>query len=171
MNQNPLETNSESHKPHLENDETPRASESDAPQAELDERMFVSVFVAEEKKAQDIIVLNLQPVASFTDFFIIASGANQRQVQAIADDVTTRLKKMGTRVIRVEGYQSGEWVLLDYGDFVMHIFESKARQFFDLERLWRDAPRVLLEPAKIAEAGARSSRKSSVADESNIDES
>ncbi|MCP9494597.1 MAG: ribosome silencing factor [Pyrinomonadaceae bacterium MAG19_C2-C3] len=165
MNQNPLETNSESHTSHFENDETPRrASGSDAPQAELDERMLVSIFVAEEKKAQDIIALNLQPVASFTDFFIIASGANQRQVQAIADDVILRLKKMGTRVVRVEGYQTGEWVLLDYGDFVMHIFEAKARQFFDLERLWRDAPRVRLEPAKVAEAGVRST--TSLADKS-----
>ncbi len=166
MNQNPLETNPESHTARFENNETPpsRSSQSDAPQAELDERMLVSIFVAEEKKAQDIIALNLQPVASFTDFFIIASGANQRQVQAIADDVILRLKKMGTRVVRVEGYQTGEWVLLDYGDFVMHIFEAKARQFFDLERLWRDAPRALLIPAKIAEAGARST--ASLADES-----
>jgi len=155
MNQNPLETNLVGETPNLENGET-RTQQPDSAQVQLDDRMLVSIFVAEEKKAQDIVVLNLHPVASFTEFFIIVSGANQRQVQAIADDVTLRLKKMGTRVVRVEGYQTGEWVLLDYGDFVMHIFEAKARQFFDLERLWRDAPRVRVKPASVAEAGARS---------------
>ncbi len=81
--------------------------------------------------------------ASFTEFFIIASGANSRQVQAIADEITEQLKEqLNSRVVRVEGYQTGEWVLLDYGDFVVHIFEAKAREFYDLERLWRDAKKV-----------------------------
>ncbi|MCA1590763.1 MAG: ribosome silencing factor [Acidobacteria bacterium] len=87
----------------------------------------------------------MREIASFTEFFIIASGTNQRQVQAIADEVTERLKKdLGTRVVRVEGYSTAEWVLLDYGDFVVHIFDRGARGFYDLERLWRDARRVAL---------------------------
>ncbi len=138
--------------------------------AEIDERMLVALYVADEKKAQDTIVLDLTPVASFTDFFIITSGANQRQVQAIADDVVLRLKRMGTRVVRVEGYASGEWVLLDYGDFVMHIFDQKSRTFFDLERLWRDATRVAVKPELIAKAGTASEKKESSADDEEDEE-
>jgi ribosome-associated protein len=82
-------------------------------------------------------------VASFAEFFIIASGANQRQVQAIADEINEQLKKqLGSRPIRIEGYNAAEWVLMDYGDFIVHIFDKDAREFYDLERLWRDAKRV-----------------------------
>jgi ribosome-associated protein len=94
-------------------------------------------------------VLDLREVASFTDFFLITSGTNQRQVQAIADEVFERLKKAGTAAARVEGRQTAEWILLDYGDFVVHVFEDKARKFYDLERLWREARRVEV-PAEIA---------------------
>jgi ribosome-associated protein len=90
-----------------------------------------------------MVAIDLREIASFTEFFIIASGANSRQVQAIADEITEQLKEqLNSRVVRVEGYQTGEWVLLDYGDFVVHIFEAKAREFYDLERLWRDAKKV-----------------------------
>ncbi len=98
---------------------------------------------ASDKKAFDMVAIDLREIASFTEFFIIASGANSRQVQAIADEITEQLKEqLNSRVVRVEGYQTGEWVLLDYGDFVVHIFEAKAREFYDLERLWRDAKKV-----------------------------
>ena len=92
--------------------------------------------------------LDLRAIASFTDFFLIASGANVRQVQAIADGVVEHLRKeLNTKPARVEGFNSAEWVLLDYGDFVFHVFEEKARRFYDLERLWRDGARVALPPA------------------------
>ncbi|HVF28919.1 MAG TPA: ribosome silencing factor [Pyrinomonadaceae bacterium] len=112
----------------------------------LDERVLTALHAASDKKALDLIVLDLRAVASFTDLFLIASGTNARQVQAIADEVVERLKKSGTKAARVEGYKTAEWVLLDYGDFIFHIFEEKARRFYDLERLWRDAVRVQLPP-------------------------
>ncbi len=120
-----------------------------AASAELDERVQAAIQAARDKRALDVVVLDLRAVASFTDYFLITSGTNTRQVQAIADEVVERLKKQGTRAARVEGYGGAEWVLLDYGDFVMHIFEEKARRFYDLERLWRDAARVAL-PADLS---------------------
>ncbi|HYJ46210.1 MAG TPA: ribosome silencing factor [Pyrinomonadaceae bacterium] len=111
---------------------------------ELDERICLALRAASDKKALDIIVLDLREVATFTDYFLITSGTNVRQVQAIADEVVEQLKKQGTRAARVEGYSGAEWVLVDYGDFIVHVFEDKARRFYDLERLWRDARRVSL---------------------------
>ena len=117
----------------------------------LDERMHAALHAASDKKAHDLVALDLRKVASFTDFFLIVSAANARQAQAIADEVVERLKKQGTRAARVEGYNGAEWVLIDYGDFIFHVFEEKARRFYDLERLWRDAARVEL-PAELAGA-------------------
>ena len=117
---------------------------------ELDERICTALRAASDKKALDLVVLDLRAIASFTDYFIITSGTNPRQVQAVADEVVEQLKKRGTRAARVEGYNTAEWVLVDYGDFVVHVFEEKARRFYDLERLWRDAARVPL-PAEFAE--------------------
>ncbi len=112
---------------------------------ELDKEAKFALHCASEKKAKNIVVLDLREITSFTEFFIIASGTNQRQTQAIADEVNQKLRKeMNMRVNRSEGYQSGEWVLLDYGDFIFHIFNEKSREFYDLERLWRDAKRVEL---------------------------
>lgn len=110
----------------------------------LDEKLCTALRAASDKKALDLIVLDLRELASFTDYFVITSGTNQRQVQAIADEVVERLKKQGTRAERVEGYNSAEWVLVDYGYFIVHVFEDKARRFYDLERLWREAARVEL---------------------------
>lgn len=113
------------------------------PFADLDEEVKLAIASASDKKAFNITAIDLREIASFTEFFIIASGANQRQVQAISDEINDQLKKqLNARVIRIEGYNSGEWILLDYGDFIVHIFEQKAREFYDLERLWRDAKRV-----------------------------
>ena len=117
--------------------------EAVTPFAELDDEVKLAISCASEKKAFDIVAIDLREIASFTEFFIIASGANVRQVQAISDEITEKLKEqLNSRVIRIEGYQTGEWILLDYGDFIVHIFEQKAREFYDLERLWRDAKRV-----------------------------
>ncbi len=120
----------------------------------MDERVWSALRAASDKKALDVVALDLRPLASFTDYFLITSGTNTRQVQAIADEVVERLKKEGTRAARVEGYKTAEWVLLDYGDFIFHIFEARARSFFDLERLWRDATRVPVTPEMLEAASA-----------------
>jgi ribosome-associated protein len=113
------------------------------PFAELDPEVKLALHCASDKKATDIRVLDLRDVASFAEFFIIASGNNQRQVQAVCDDINERLKKeLNSRPVRIEGYNSAEWVLMDYGDFIVHVFDKDAREFYDLERLWRDARRV-----------------------------
>lgn len=118
-------------------------AETPTPFAELDPEVQLAIKCAADKKAFDMIALDLRNIASFTEFFIIATGANQRQVQAIADEINEQLKKqLQTRPVRIEGYSSAEWVLLDYGDFVVHIFNGAAREFYDLARLWRDARRV-----------------------------
>ncbi len=117
--------------------------------AELDERILTVLRAAGEKKAIDIVVLDLGEIARFTDYFVITSGSNLRQVQAIADGVLETLKKAGTTVARVEGYKTAEWILLDYGDFVVHVFDEKARRFYYLERLWRESKRLEL-PAGLA---------------------
>ena len=108
----------------------------------LDERVLAALHAASEKKAIEPVVLDLREIASFTDYFVIVSGANERQVQAISDEVYESLKKSGHAAARVEGYKTAEWILLDYGDFVVHVFEQKARKFYDLERLWRESKRV-----------------------------
>ncbi|MDQ3473111.1 MAG: ribosome silencing factor [Acidobacteriota bacterium] len=111
---------------------------------ELDERIVTVLQAAGDKKALDPVVLDLREIASFTDFFVLTSGANERQVQAIADEVLERLKKEGHPAARVEGRKTAEWILLDYGDFIVHVFADKARKFFDLERLWRESKRLEL---------------------------
>jgi ribosome-associated protein len=121
----------------------------------LDERLRLALHAAGEKKAHDLVVLDLREVASFTDYFVIASGTNVRQVQAVADEVQEQLRKrLNVRPARVEGYKSAEWVLLDYGDFIFHVFEEKSRRFYDLERLWRDAARVAVPPDLTGGAGS-----------------
>ncbi len=126
----------------------------------LDERIVAAIQAAAEKKAIDIVVLDLREIASFTDYFVITSGTNERQVQAISDEVYETLKKAGTKAARVEGYKTAEWILLDYGDFIVHVFEQKSRSFYDLERLWRASTRVAL-PAEMTGEGPGSLRKES----------
>ncbi len=111
-----------------------------------DDRVMAAIHAASEKKALDLVVLDLREIASFTDYFVLTTGSNERQVQAILDAVYETLKKSGSAAARIEGYKTAEWILLDYGDFVVHVFERKARQFYDLERLWREAKRVELPP-------------------------
>src|SRR5437867_8824152 len=117
--------------------------------SKLDERIRWALQAAAEKKALDLTVLDLRGIASFTDFFVITTGTNRRQVQAISDEVVEQLKHSGTRAARVEGYQTAEWILIDYGDFIVHVFDEKARRFFDLERLWREGRRVDVSPEQI----------------------
>jgi ribosome-associated protein len=120
-------------------------AEKPLPFDELDSEVKLAITSAAEKKASEIQVLDLRNIASFTEFFIIASGSNQRQVQAIADEINEQLKKqLQARAVRIEGYNAAEWVLLDYGDFIVHIFNKESREFYDLARLWRDARKVEL---------------------------
>src|SRR5437016_7719575 len=100
---------------------------------------LAAVRAAESKKATDIKVLDLTGITSFTDHFVLCTGANSRQVQAISDEITLRLKGQGELPLSVEGYNQAEWVLIDYGDFLVHIFSPKAREYYGLERLWRNA--------------------------------
>jgi ribosome-associated protein len=102
----------------------------------------IAVRAAQEKQATDIRVLDLTGVTSFTDFFVICTGANTRQTQAVTDEIGQQLKRRGELPSSVEGYQQGEWVLSDYGDFLVHVFTVKAREYYSLERLWRDAKDV-----------------------------
>lgn len=104
-----------------------------------------------EKKAEELTILEMEKGSgAFTDYFVLCSGTNPRQVQAIADEVELRLKTAGLRPTHVEGYNQAEWVLVDYVDFVVHVFSEKARKFYDLERLWKTAKR--LEPAELKSA-------------------
>jgi ribosome-associated protein len=102
------------------------------------------VHAAESKQAQDILVLDVREVSSFSDCFVLCSGTNSRQIQAIADEIEFQLKQLGEYPTSIEGYQNAAWVLIDYGDLVIHIFSEKARVYYDLERLWRDAKPVKL---------------------------
>jgi ribosome-associated protein len=110
---------------------------------------LIAVRAAESKKAVATRVLDLKEVSSFTDYFVICTGANPRQIQAISDEVALRLKRAGELPISQEGYDKADWVLVDYGDFIVHVFSQAARDYYDLERLWRNAKEVEIpkEPA------------------------
>jgi ribosome-associated protein len=101
-----------------------------------------AVEAAQDKQAVDITVLNLSGAGAFAEYFLLCSGQSQPQIQAIGESIEERLEREGRRVVHREGKSSAEWVLLDYGDFVAHIFSERARQYYDLERLWRSAERV-----------------------------
>jgi ribosome-associated protein len=114
------------------------------PTSDLDtaSRVREAVSAADDRKAIDLKVLHLEKISDFTDYFLICSGSNERQVQAIADGVQEKLRSERVRPLHVEGYNRGQWVLLDYGDFVVHVFQEEPRHFYSLERLWGDAPDV-----------------------------
>src|SRR5579872_4878313 len=110
---------------------------------------MLAVRAAESKKATDIKVLDLTGITSFTDYFVICTGANSRQIQAISDEITLRLKDdRGELPLSVEGYSQAEWVLVDYGDFLVHIFSPKSREYYNLERLWRNAKMLEFEKSE-----------------------
>ena len=101
-----------------------------------------AIAAAEDKQAVDLVVLDLRKAHGFTDFFLICSGTNTRQVRAIADGVTETLAREGARPAHVEGYDRSEWILLDYFDFIVHVFAPETRVFYGLERLWGNADRI-----------------------------
>jgi ribosome-associated protein len=109
---------------------------------DTDTRARDAVSAALDRKAQDLRVLHLGRVTDFTDYFLICSGTSDRQVQAIADAIQERLRAEKVRPLHVEGYSRAQWVLLDYGDLVVHVFQEEPRRFYALERLWGDAPDV-----------------------------
>jgi|SRR5271165_643609 len=126
----------------------------------LQRQVGEAILACQDKKAEQVKVLELeQGTGAFTDYFVVCSGTNPRQVQAIADAVEERLETLGMRVAHSEGYKQAEWVLLDYVDFVVHIFSEKARQYYDLERLWKTAK--LVEPAELTAPPKRRVAKAS----------
>src|SRR5438270_4628169 len=115
---------------------------------DLKHQVNEAILACQDKQAEDVAILELEKDSgAFTDYFVMCSGTNSRQIQAIADAVDERLEALGMRVTHAEGYKQAEWVLLDYVDFVVHVFSEKARQFYDLERLWKSAKR--LDPAEL----------------------
>ena len=132
----------------------PRVSAGSIALAEFEDSLRRAIYATAEKKGIEPTVLDLRGISSFTDFFLLVTGANRRQVQAIGDEVVEQLKRSGSPAARVEGYQNAEWVLIDYGDFVVHIFDDKARRFYDLERLWREARRRDLSPDDLISLGS-----------------
>ena len=105
----------------------------------------MAVRSAEGKKAEDMKVLDLREITSFTDFFVICSVSNPRQGQAVCDEIHRNLKEMGELPFSMEGNATAEWILMDYGDFLVHIFSTSARAYYELERLWRHAKPVNLD--------------------------
>ena len=106
------------------------------------DRAFLCARVASDNKARDILVLDMRGISPLFDFFVLASGGGRRQVHAIAEEIDAALHAEGDRRIGIEGYQSSRWVVQDYGDIVVHIFDPDARQYYALEDLWADAPRL-----------------------------
>src|SRR5215475_5905573 len=110
---------------------------------ETRQQVAIAVGAVENKKGENLAILEMdRNSGAFTDYFVVCTGTNPRQIQAISDEVGARLSQRGVRPNSVEGYNQAEWVLLDYVDFVLHVFSERARRFYDLERLWKSARRL-----------------------------
>jgi ribosome-associated protein len=107
-----------------------------------EEKTALSSRAAADRKASDIAVLDMREVSSITDYFLICSGGSVRQVQAIADAIDEQMSQSGEASLGVEGYREARWVLMDYGDVIVHVFAQDTREFYDLERLWANAPKI-----------------------------
>jgi ribosome-associated protein len=114
----------------------------------LDKKVAYCVSLVEEKKAEEVLVFDLRDISSVTDYFLLCHGSSGRQVQAIADHLLEMAKKRGLRPLGVEGYPAAQWVLLDLGDLIVHVFYEETRRFYDLERLWGHAPQIYPPHAK-----------------------
>jgi ribosome-associated protein len=119
--------------------------ESDMTYDKSREMASLAYHALEEKKAENITMIDIEQVSTLADYFIIASGNNRNQVQAMADEVDEVLGRAGYEVKHKEGYQTANWILLDYGDLVIHIFDTQNRLFYDLDRIWRDGKAVSIE--------------------------
>ena len=121
---------------------------------DLQRQVSEAILACQDKKAEQVTILELEKGSgAFTDYFVVCSGTNPRQIQTIADAVDERLETLGLQPAHTEGYKQAEWVLLDYVDFVVHVFSEKARQYYDLERLWKSAKR--LEPEEVMASAKR----------------
>jgi len=109
---------------------------------EAKEMAKLAIQALEDKKAQDIKVIDIGEVSTIADYFIIASGKNRSQIQAMCDNVDETLERAGVSKKQTEGYQNANWVLMDYGDIIVHIFDTENRLFYDLERIWRDGKEI-----------------------------
>lgn len=110
----------------------------------------MAVAALEEKKAEDICIIDISEVSVLADYFLIANGNNKNQVQAMIDSVEEKLGKSGFSPKNVEGYQTANWVLMDYGDVIVHVFDRQNRLFYDLERIWRDGKKITLSDLETA---------------------
>jgi len=119
---------------------------------------IAAALAAASKQANDVVILDVHGLIVITDYFVIATGSSDRQVKTIVDEVETALRDRDRKPVRREGETDGRWVLLDYVDVVVHVFAEAERDFYDLERLWLDAPRLSWEPDGVAEAGSLDSR-------------
>lgn len=113
-------------------------------------KSLACVSAAVEKKAVDIVLLKIEGIVSYADYSLICGGRSDRQVQAIAQSIETELKKQGHRALGIEGLSQGTWVLIDYGDVIVHIFQESVRRFYDLEDLWIEAPRIKIDDQPVA---------------------
>ncbi len=113
----------------------------------LDSKKLVlqCVNAALERKAEDLTILKVKDLSSFADYFVICGGSSDRQIQGLADHIGQELKKEGIFPLGIEGERSGSWILMDYGDVILHIFYKPVRDFYDIEGLWSDAPRMTIE--------------------------
>jgi ribosome-associated protein len=144
------------------NDQRPTTNDQGQPhhrmkKNDLKKQVAAAINACLDKKAEELTILEMEKGSgAFTDYFVLCSGTNPRQVQAIADEVEMRLKAAAIPPTHVEGYNQGEWILIDYVDFVVHVFSEKARKFYDLERLWKSAKR--LQPAELKPVAVRRQR-------------
>jgi ribosome-associated protein len=135
------------------------------PSLSLKRQVSEAIAACQDKKAEQVTILELEKDSgAFTDYFVVCSGTNPRQIQAIADAVDDRLETLGLRPTHTEGYKQADWVLLDYVDFVVHIFSESARRYYDLERLWKSARRLepeelIAKPKRRVASGTGSSRR------------
>ena len=109
---------------------------------ERGEMVSAIIDAAEDRKAEDIVALDVREVSSFTDTFVVATGTSDRHVRSVADAIRSALSERGEAALGVEGYDDGRWILIDYGDTIVHVFQHETRNHYDLERLWSDASRI-----------------------------
>jgi ribosome-associated protein len=125
------------------------------PQDPSREKALACARAAIDKKAEHVKILDLTEISGFTDYFVICSGMSDRQVQAISESVEFAMESVGFEPVSTEGYAEGRWVLMDFGDVVVHIFLDALREYYDLENLWIDAPRIKIPSEFYGQAGSR----------------
>ena len=128
---------------------------TDAPRAAASELAIAAARAASTKQADRVVILDMRELLVITDYFVIASGSSERQVKTIAEEIERAIRDLGAKPVRREGDREASWILLDFVDFVAHVFMAEEREFYDLERLWADAPRIAWETEGAEEATTR----------------